>query len=126
MNSRALVNEDLPVLQAALDQNVLHPDQKAEDYTGLKMYSEIYEQDGKPVGIVRYSKTLRLCSAFCDSQDRVQNAEYLQQVLADAMKKAEASGFTELIFNTNAPAMAKFAIEKLGFVESQGEFVKAV
>jgi hypothetical protein len=123
--SRPLTQDDIPILQSALDKS-LHPNQKAEHYVGDNKYCEVYEDEIGPIGILRYTKTLRLCATWVNNEDRQRNAASIIQAIADATEKAKANGFTEVIFQSDSPAYAKFCIDKLGFVESHGEFIKYV
>jgi hypothetical protein len=125
ITSRPLEQEDLGMLKRALDQDTYeHAD--AAQYTQDGAYSEVYEDEQGPIGVLRYTKTLRLLTVWCDNKDRVRNAASITQAITDAVAKAKASGFTDIIFNTQSPTLAKFCIDKLGFDESKGEYVKYV
>jgi hypothetical protein len=126
ITNRPLESTDVPMLQKALDANTFHPGEKPEWYTGENMYSEVYEDEQGPIGVLRYTKTLRLVTVWCDQNDKQRNAASIIQAIADATEKAIAAGFTEIIFKTNNSALAAFCTGKLGFVESAGEFTKFV
>jgi hypothetical protein len=125
VNSRPLIEDDLPTLQSALE-NSPHPDQKVEHYVGDNKYCEIYSDESGPIGILRYTKTLRLCATWVNNEDRARNAASIIQAVEDAIAKAKANGFSEIIFQTDSPSYAKFCVDKLGFLESRGEFIKYV
>jgi hypothetical protein len=125
VNSRPLTEEDLPVLQSALEKSP-HPDQKVEHYVGDNKHCEVYEDKSGPIGILRYTKTLRLCATWINNEDRARNAASIIQAVEDASVKAKANGFTEIIFQSDSPSYAKFCTDKLGFQESRGEYVKFV
>ena|ERR1035437_8991057 len=125
ITSRPLEQADLDMLQRALDHDEFeHADVSA--YTKNTAYSEVYEDEVGPIGVLRYTKTLRLMTVWCDNKDRVRNAASVIKAINDAVAKAKASGFTDIIFNTQSPTLAKFCITKLGFEESKGEYVKYV
>ena len=125
MTNRPLTQDDLPMLQMALDKSP-HQDQRVEHYVGENKYCEIYEDESGPIGILRYTKTLRLCAAWVNNEDRARNAASIIQAIEDAVVKAKANGFTEIVFQSDSPTYAKFCIDKLGFQESHGEFIKYV
>lgn len=108
-----------------MDNNRLHPGQQAESYAGKSMESFVYLDEQSPIGVLRYTKTLRLVCTWCDNDDSVRNAASTTQAISDSVALAEASGFTEIIFQTNSSKLATFC-SKLGFEGSQGEYVKYV
>lgn len=120
INRRPMAGTDLPVLQAALDQNTFHPNQKTEYYTGKKMYTEIYSDEQGPIGFLRYTKSLRLCTVWCDNGDRVRNGASIMQAIKNSVNIALADGFTEILFETNSPLLEKFCTSKLGFDRAEG------
>ena len=125
ITSRPIEHADLPMLQRALDQDQFEHASTAH-YTMDGAYSEVYEDEVGPIGVLRYTKTLRLMTVWCDSKDRVRNGASVIQAISDAMVKAKKSGFTEIVYNTESPLLAKFCVDKLGFAESKGEYVKQV
>jgi hypothetical protein len=125
VTNRPLAQEDLSILQSALEKSP-HPDQKVEHYVGANKYSEIYSDESGAIGILRYTKTLRLCATWVDNEDRARNAQSIIQAVEDAVVKAKANGFNEIIFQTDSPSYAKFCVNKLGFLESRGEFIKFI
>lgn len=121
MTHRPLGESDLPMLQKALDQDTFeHAD--AKQYTMDNSFSEVYEDEAGPIGVLRYTKTLRLTTVWYDNHDRKRNAASVIQAISDAVTKAKASGFTEIVFNTESPTLAAFC-QTLGFAESKGEYV---
>lgn len=125
VTSRPLEAADLDMLQKALDHDEYEHAGTA-DYTQNGAYSEVYEDEQGPIGVLRYTKTLRLVTVWCDNHDRVRNAASTIQAITDAVSKAKASGFTDIIFNTQSPTLAKFCVNQLGFEESKGEYVRYV
>lgn len=122
MNVRPLTGADRPMLEQALANNKFHPGEKPEWYMGPNMFSVVYEDEKGPVGVLRYTKTLRLCTVWVDNDDRLRNAASIMQAIEESVKLAQADGFTEIIFNTNSPQLANFCTSKLGFEESRGEY----
>lgn len=122
MINRPLEVTDLDMLQKAMDVNKFHPGQKAESYAGKHMQSFVYEDDTGPIGVLQCTKTLRLRTIWCNNDDHARNGPSVMQAIADSVKRAEASGFTEIIFQTDSPLLANFCTKKLGFEESRGEY----
>jgi hypothetical protein len=126
MTHRPLEVKDLPMLQEAMDNDTLRPGQSVSEYAGKHMESFVYEDDAGPVGVLRYTKALRLCTVWCDAEDRRRNGATLMSGIEEVVRLAESNGFTEIILQTDSPLMAKFCTDKLGFEESRGEYVRHV
>lgn len=122
MKSRPMVVEDREALQAAMDKNHWHPDQKAESYMAK---GENFVYGEPPVTFLNYEKILRVRVQWSDEQDRDGNKEALVQMVEDAVKLARDNGYGEIIFQTANPALAKYC-GKLGFEESLGEYRREV
>jgi hypothetical protein len=126
ITDRPLTVDDKPMLQAALDQNTFHPGGKAEWFYGKKKFSVVYVDEQGPIGVLRYTKTLRLVAVWCDNDDHSRNGAAIMQGMKDAVKAAQDDGFTEIIFQTNSPLLANFCTNMLGFEESPGEYRKDI
>ena len=121
---RPLAKEDIPILQAALDGNEFHLDQKTEHYTGPDMYSVVYEDSKGPIGIVRYTKAttngLRLCAVWCDNSESRRNAIATLYAIRDTVELARAHGYTEIVFDSTVERLRKF-MGLLGFKPTDGD-----
>lgn len=122
---RPLVASDLPTLQKALDQDE-YEHLETKNYTRDGAFSEVYEDDSGPIGVLRYTKTLRLVTVWVDNDDKRRNAASVVQAIADAVQRARENGFSEIIFQTESPTLAQFCTKHLGFTESKGEYVLQV
>ena len=116
---------DLPMLQRALDQDE-YEHCEVKDYTRDGAYSEVYEDDEGPIGVLRCTKTLRLVCTWCKNDDSRRNAAVTIEAIRVAVENAKTSGYTDIIFNTESPKLARFCTEVLGFEESQGQYVKQI
>jgi hypothetical protein len=125
ITSRPLEVMDLPMLQRALDQDKFEHFEAA-DYTRDSAFSKVYQDEQGPIGVLRYTKTLRLVTVWCDNSDSRRNAASIIQAIKDSVELAKANGYTEIIFKTQSHKLANFCVENLGFVESQGEYIKEV
>jgi hypothetical protein len=115
ITSRPLQPEDTETLQKALDQNEFHPGQKTEYYTNVGV-TDVYEDSQGPIGFLRYTKTLRLCTVWVDNNDRQRNGASVIQAIKDAVEKAKANGYSDILFSTNSAKLKAFS-ETLGFTE---------
>jgi hypothetical protein len=122
ITNRPLELTDLPALQGAMDVNKFHPDQQAESYAGPRMCTKVYEDEKGTIGFLQYTKVLRLRTTWLDNNDHTRNGPSIFQAIADAVELAKKSGFTEILFQTSNPLLARFASDKLGFEESEGEY----
>ena len=117
MTNRPLESKDLPMLKQALDQDKFeHCD--PEQYTMDHAYSVIYEDEKGPIGVLRYTKTLRLVCVFCDNDDKERNAAGAIQAVVDAVAQAKANGFTEILCETESESLKRFYVKHLGFKEA--------
>jgi len=115
ITSRPITSEDTEMLQKALDQNEFHPGQKTEYYTNVGV-TDVYQDEQGTIGFLRYTKTLRLCTVWVNNDDRQRNAASVIQAISDAVSKAKASGYSDILFSTNSPKLKAFS-ETLGFKE---------
>ena len=117
LTNRPLEQKDLPMLKQALDQDTFeHCD--PEQYTMDHAYSVVYEDGKGPIGVLRYTKTLRLVCVWCDNADKRRNAASAIQAVKDAVEQAKANGFTEILCETESESLKQFYVRKLGFREA--------
>ncbi len=128
---RDLTIGDLPALQAAIDADTFHPGEwKVDHFLAAEgkppcVANVIEDRDG-PIAFVRYTKTLRISCVWNDGAATAKNARAIIQGIQDAIQKARASGFTEIIITTKHPKLASFLIRIMGMTQSDGEYVLAV
>ena len=117
MTSRPLEEKDLPMLKAALDQDTFehcHPN----EYIMEGAYSVVYEDEQGPIGVLRYTKTLRLVAVWCDNADKGRNAASAVQAVKDAVEQAKANGYTDIVCQTDSESLKRFYVTQLGFKDA--------
>jgi len=117
ITNRPLESKDLPMLKAALDQDTFEHCE-AKNYTMDNSFSVVYEDEQGPIGVLRYTKTLRLVCVFCDNEDKQRNAVGAIQAVKDAIAQAKANGFVDVICETESESLKKFYVNHLGFKEA--------
>jgi len=117
VTNRSLESKDLPILQAALGQDTFEHCE-AKNYTMDNSFSVVYEDEQGPIGVLRYTKTLRLVCVFCDNEDKQRNAVGAIQAVKDAIVQAKANGFVDVICETESESLKKFYVNHLGFKEA--------
>jgi hypothetical protein len=122
ITNRPLEEKDIPMLEKALDQDTFEHCE-AKNYTMDHAYSVVYEDEKGPVGVLRYTKTLRLVCVWCDNDDKRRNATGAVQAIIDAVQQAKANGFTDVVCETESESLKKFYVEKLGFKEAGNTLV---
>lgn len=120
---RPIKEEDKPNLQAAIDNSKFHPGEWQVDHFFNGGYSVVAEDQLGPILFVKYTKVLRISIVWNDEQDKSRNAKALIVGLKDTVEKARANGYTELIFTTNVPELAKFCEQVLGYRKSGDEYI---
>ena len=125
MTNRPLVASDFQMLQAALDQDQYDHD-SPNAYVADGTDSHVYEDEGGPIAVFRYSMALRICAVWCDNGDLVRNKEAAIKFFDDALTLAKDHHFSEIIFTTQSFSLAKFCTEQLGFEKRGFEYVRNV
>jgi hypothetical protein len=117
VHSRSIMSDDLPVLQAAIDDDKFHPGQwKVEDFRG---FSELFEDGNGIIVFVLYTPEayarLRISTMWVDPDDTHRNGKTIIFLVMSAAERAAKSGFKELIFTTTHDKLANFCIQALKF-----------
>ena len=113
MTSRPLGVSDLPMLQRALDQDE-YEHLGTKNFTMDNSFSEVYEDEKGPIGVLRCTKTIRMVCVWCDNDARNRNAASVVQAVSEVVRRARAAGFTDIIFETESPNLKRFC-EIMGF-----------
>ena len=114
---------DVAGLSEAIKKDTLHPGEwKVEHFTDPNLYSEVVEDEQGPVIYARFTKTLRISCVWADPDNKQRNFQPAFEGVKDAVDKAKASGFTEVIVLTNHPPLAAF-LKMFGFKEAKGEYL---
>lgn len=121
IKDRWLEADDLPLLSLSLAKDEHHKTTEPEFFTQSGCVTKVYEDEQGPMMFVRGTKALRLDIQFMENNDVRRNVKALRYLGEQLPKLAKENGFTELIFNTNSPLLAKLCTKHFGFVESQGE-----
>lgn len=135
---REFTAEDVPALQGAIDRDTIHPgewtvehfydpdpDPDSTEYRAPVTTNVIEDQHG-PLAFVRYTKTLRISCVWSDAEDFSRNARAIIHGIKDAVEKARASGFSEIIITTSHPKLAEFFSRVLKMNHSGDEYILAV
>ena len=120
--------KDSPVLQKAIDGATFHPgawrleDFISEDSDRPKVVATISDDKGA-IAFTRYTKVLRICCVWNDESDHSRNARAVIFGIKDAVTRARASGFSEIIIQSSNPKLANFLENVLKMKKSDGEFL---
>jgi hypothetical protein len=126
---RKFEEDDILPLQSAIDADTFHPGEwSIEHFTGDSTPKEVQviEDQKGPISFVRYTKTLRISCVWADGTDKSRNARAIIQGLRDAVEKARASGFTEVIIKTSYPELANFFVKVMKMKHSGDEYLLAL
>jgi hypothetical protein len=127
---RPFEESDVPALEQAISRDAFHPagTWKTEHFTGekpAKVVSVIEDSHG-PITFVRYTKTLRITCVWNDGEDNHRNARAIILGIKDAVERARASGFTEIIVETESDKLATFFERVLKMSKSGSEYTLQV
>lgn len=123
---RKFNSRDIPALQKAIDADKFHPGEwNVEHFTPPATVNVIEDSKG-PIAFVKYTKTLRISCVWSDGDDVSRNARAIIQGIEDAVQKARASGFTEIIITTNHKKLATFFERVIKMTKSGDEYILAV
>jgi hypothetical protein len=133
---RPFLESDIPELQAAIDKDTFHPGEwkvehfynpePAEDKYQAPVSSHVIQDDKGPIAFVRFTKTLRISVVWNDGTDNSRNARAVILGIREAVIKARASGFSEIIITTNHPRLSMFLEKVIKMTKSGDEFLLAV
>jgi hypothetical protein len=128
---RNLTEDDIPALQKAIEVDTFHPGEwKVEDFLSSPdkppVATNVIEDQNGPIAFVRYTKTLRISCVWNDGADVSRNARAIIQGIHDAVLKARASGFSEIIITTSHSKLATFFERVMKMTKSGDEYLLAV
>jgi hypothetical protein len=120
---RKFTTDDVPALQKAINADQFHPGEWQVDHFTPPVTTNVIEDQHGPIAFVRYTKALRISCVWNDASDTGRNARAIIQGLRDAVERARASGFSEIIITTESEKLATFFERVLGMRRSQQEFL---
>ena len=135
---RPFLESDIPDLQVAIEKDTFHPGEwtvehffKIDAEPDVTKYqppvsSHVIQDDNGPIAFVRFTKTLRISVVWNDGMDNSRNAKAVIFGIREAVSKARASGFSEIIISTNHPRLAVFLDKVIKMTKSGDEFILAV
>lgn len=128
---RDFKDSDIPVLQSAIDKDTHHPGEwKVRHFVpeqgDAPVMTSVIEDSHGPITFVRYTKTLRISCVWNDAEDASRNARAIIFGIRDAVEKARASGFTEIIITTESDKLAAFFEKVMGMTKKSSEYVLTV
>lgn len=139
INIRAFEKEDVPALTAAIDNDKIHPgtwtvndfydspeDIENKKALNIPKYVKVISDQHSPIAFVRYTKTLRICAVWADGRDRQRNSRAVIQGIRDAITNGRASGFTEIIIQTDYEPLAQFFTQVMKMTQHGDQFTLAI
>jgi hypothetical protein len=123
---RKFTPEDVPDLQKAIDADKFHPGEWNVDHFKEPATVNVIGDSKGPIAFVRYTKTLRISCVWSDGEDVSRNARAIIQGLNDAVQKARASGYTEIIITTSHKKLAVFFGQVMKMTRSGDEYILLV
>lgn len=136
IETRLFKEEDVTALQNAIDRDNHDPAWKVKDFWNptpdpeegyvAPVTTTIIQSGDYPIAFVRFTKTLRISCVWNDSADTRHNARAIIHGISDAVQKARASGFSEIIITTSHPQLATFFEKIMKMTKCGDEYVLAV
>jgi hypothetical protein len=124
MDIRPFSENDYPALHDAISRDAIHPGEwKVEHFTQPNVVSQVIEDDRGPIVFVRFTKSLRISCVWNDAEDIHRNARAIILGLKDAVDKARASGYIEIIITTESDKLARFFENVMKMTKSGAEYV---
>lgn len=97
----------------ALDEH--HHETTVDFFKQPGTMTKVYEDEQGPICFARATKSLRIDIQFLDNDDRRRNATALAEGFGPLAATAKENGFTEIVFTTNMPDLAKFCVKVFGY-----------
>lgn len=113
VTSRRVEEKDRTGIDQALASDTFHPATRSLDFFEEGTVANVYEDDGKPILIVRVYKCLHLDLLCYDNADVVRNKKVLQAGWPKLVALAKANGFKEIVTSANGPALLRFLTKKV-------------
>ena len=123
---RNFTEADVPALRKAIDADTFHPGEWQVEHFVPPVTTTVIEDSNGPIAFVRYTKTLRISCVWNDGADISRNAKAIIQGLTDAVQKARASGYNEIIITTRHQRLADFFTRIMKMNRSGDEYILAV
>jgi hypothetical protein len=123
ITSRPINKSDFPRMEQEIRSDACHKEWlKSAFFVAPNTQSIVFEDEETVIMFARLSSVLRLHVQFCDvSKQKI--ARCLVTQFSDIVKRAKANGYSQIIFDTESPALAKFCQRYLGFTASGHEQV---
>ncbi len=123
INIRKYSEEDKPALQRAIDRDAFHPGEwSPEHFEQPNVVSQVIEDQTGPIAFVLFTKTLRISCVWNDGADVHRNAKAIIFGIRDAVEKAKASGYTEVVVETDHEKLAEFFIRVMKMRQSGNQY----
>lgn len=126
LNDRFINEQDLPLLEASLENDQYHTTTNSDFFTKEGTLTKVYELDEKPVLFCRACKCLRLDIQFVNNGDIQANRTVMLEGFPLLVEQAKKNGFAEVVFNTTNPLLKRFCIKKLGFEAIEGDELRRI
>lgn len=116
---RLMTDEDKPALRQAIDRDTFHPGEwTVEHFTQSNVVVQVLADSTGPIAFVRYTKTLRVSCVWNDGDDNHRNAKAIVFGIRDAVEKARASGYTEIVIQADSDKLGTFLVRVVGMTRS--------
>ena len=121
ISSRRIEEKDRPAIGEALIRDKFHPTTKVDVFYEPGTVANIYESDGKPVFVLRASRSLHIDVMFLDNHDSERNKDAMCAAWYKLVEGARAGGFKEITTSSNSSSLAAFVEKVFGFDRVQTE-----
>lgn len=135
INIRPFTSDDVPALQAGIDADRIHPgtwtvadfNDDPSDPTPKKPKDvTVIEDQNSPIAFVRHTKVLRICAVWADGDDRVRNSQAVIQGIRNAVMNGRASGFSEIIIQTDYQPLADFFVTVMKMSQHGDQYILSI
>jgi len=121
ITSRKIDLNDRESIDEALARDAFHPTTKSEAFYEPNTFTNVYEDEGGPIMLVRASRSLRIDMMFFSNEDSERNRAAMLAGWDALIAGAKKSGFSEITTSSNSPALVAFGCRVLGFEKVQTE-----
>jgi hypothetical protein len=71
-------------------------------------------------------QTLQVDIQYVSNKDGKRNLKVMREGFPALAAKAKENGFSDIVFDSSVPALRKFCLKRLGFVEAVGQKLRYV
>ena len=126
ITERFMREADEPLIEESLAEDNFHKTTTVDFFKEKGTITKAYEDERGTILFARISLALRIDIQFLNNEDHERNRIAMLEGFPKLLESAKASGYKEIIFQSDNPMLRRFCVRRLGFYESGGEMRRII